>query len=209
MEIKECEHLQVLHIKNMVCLRCIVVVRNELQKIGMQVLAIELGRVTVCVPKDISYHTIQAALGRYDFELILDSQSELVEQTKLAILDLIYQDKLSQLNTPVSLYLSEELKKDYATISSTFKDLEEMSLSHYMVLQKVERAKELLEYQELNVSEIASKLGYKSVQHLSAQFKEVTGVTPLRYRKYGKPARQAIQDVKAHPAAEAVTKSSN
>ncbi len=180
----------------MVCPRCIRVVREELEAIGLPVFEVELGRATVCASVDVAEETIRAVLERNEFELLYDSKSELIEQVKLAVLDLIYQDKLSQLNTTVSTYLSSEFMKDYATISSTFKTLEEMSLSRYILLQKIERAKELLEYNQESVSQIANRLGYKSVQHLSAQFKEITGVTPLRYRNAGGPARKPIHQLK-------------
>ena len=121
----------------------------------------------------------------------------MVEQIKLTVIDLIYQDRLPQLKATISTYLADELMKDHTTISTTFKAIEEISLNRYIVLQKIERAKELLDYNEQNVSEIAHRLGYRSVQHLSAQFKEVTGVTPLHYRNQGGPARKPINEVKA------------
>jgi AraC family transcriptional regulator len=195
MDRSDCKQQRVLHIKNMVCPRCIKVVREELEAIGLPVFEVELGRATVCASVDVAEEIIRAVLERNEFELLHDSKSELVEQVKLAVLDLIYQDKLPELNTTVSTFLASELMKDYAIISSTFKTIEEMPLSRYILLQKIERAKELLEYNEQSVSQIANRLGYKSVQHLSAQFKEITGVTPLRYRNAGGPARKPIHQI--------------
>ncbi len=180
----------------MVCPRCIKVVREELESIGLPVFEVELGRATVCASVAVTEEAIQYVLERNEFELLYDSKSELVEQVKMAVIDLIYQDKLPLLNTTVSTFLSDEFMKDYASISSTFKALEEMPLSRYILLQKIERAKELLEYNQESVSQIAYRLGYKSVQHLSTQFKEITGVTPLRYRNAGGPARKPIDQLK-------------
>lgn len=196
MDISDCEQLQVLHIKNMVCPRCIKVVRDELESIGLKVLDIKLGSTTVCVPEEVTEETIQSVLEQNGFKLLHDNQDELVEHIKLAVIDLIYQDKLPHLKTTISTYLTDELAKDYNTISATFKATEEIPLNRYVVLQKIERAKELLEYNEQNVSEIAYRLGYRSVQHLSAQFIEVTGVTPLHYRNQGGPARKPINEIK-------------
>lgn len=197
MAISDCEQLQVLHIKNMVCPRCIKVVRDELESIGLKVLDVVLGRTTVCVPDEVTEEAIQSVLERNGFKLLHDNLAEMVEQIKLTVIDLIYQDRLPQLKATISTYLADELMKDHTTISTTFKAIEEISLNRYIVLQKIERAKELLDYNEQNVSEIAHRLGYRSVQHLSAQFKEVTGVTPLHYRNQGGPARKPINEVKA------------
>lgn len=180
----------------MVCPRCNKVVREELESIGLPVFEVELGKATVCASADVAEEAIRAVLERNEFELLYDTKLELVEQVKLAVIDLIYHDKLPLLNTTVSTFLASEFTKDYASISSTFKAIEETPLSRYILLQKIERAKELLEYNEQTVSEIAYCLGYKSVQHLSAQFKEITGVSPLRYRSAGGPARRPIHQLK-------------
>lgn len=180
----------------MVCPRCIKVVREELESIGLPVLGVELGKATVCASAAVAEEAIRGVLEQNEFELLYDSRSELVEQVKLTVIDLIYQDKLPQLNTTVSTFLAAEFMKEYATISSTFKALEEIPLSRYILLQKIERAKELLEYNQESVSQIANRLGYKSVQHLSAQFKEITRITPLRYRNAGGPARKPIHQLK-------------
>ena len=196
MDIEDCDKLQVLHIKNMVCTRCIKVVRDELESIGLKVLDIELGSTTVCVPEEVTEAEVEFVLVQNGFELLHDTQAELVEQIKLIIIDLIYQDKLSSLKTTLSSYLATELGRNYTLLSTSFKALEEITLNHYLVLQKIERAKELMGYNEQNISEIANRLGYRSVQHLSAQFKAVTGVTPLHFRNQGVPARKPINEIK-------------
>ncbi|MBB6610543.1 helix-turn-helix transcriptional regulator [Pontibacter sp. Tf4] len=195
MDKKDCEQVQELHIKNMVCPRCIKVVQDELVRIGVKVIEVELGCAIVCVPDVETFKSITAALEAFGFELLQDKRATLVEQIKLLILDLIHQNKLPQLQTTISTYLADELHKDYGTLSTTFKELEELPLSRYVILQKIERAKELLEYKEQNVSEVASLLGYKSIQHFSAQFKEVTGYTPLQYRNQEIHLRVPLTDV--------------
>lgn len=195
----DCEQLLTLHIKNMVCPRCIKVVRDELQAIGLTVEEVVLGRAVVLGTESFSVEDVRKVLDRNGFELLQDNQSKLVEQTKLVIINLLYQDNPEQNTSPISQYLSDNLNRDYTYISTTFKATEKVPLSRYVILQKVERAKELLEYNERNVSEIASLLGYKSVQHFSSQFKEVTGVNPMKYRNQQHFQRKpicAIQDVR-------------
>lgn len=193
--VKERMHQKVLQIKNMVCPRCIKVVRDELQNLGLGVLEVELGRAIIENQDLVDEEVVEAALVRNGFELLRDKRQELVEKVKLAVIILIYDEKLSTLKTTVSTYLAEELGKDYSTISTTFKAAEAMSLNRYVVLQKIERAKELLAYKELSLSEIATRLGYRSLQHLSSQFKEVTGTSPIQYKKYGGAGRQPIDNL--------------
>ncbi|PVY42203.1 AraC family transcriptional regulator [Pontibacter virosus] len=195
----DCEQLMTLYIKNMVCPRCIKVVRDELQAISLTVKEVVLGRAIIFRPENVSVEDIHKVLVRNGFDLIQDDQSKLVEQTKIIIINLFYKDNPEQNMSSISQYLSGVLKRDYTYISTTFKAMEKIPLSRYIILQKVERAKELLEYNEQNVSEISSLLGYKSVQHFSSQFKEVTGLNPLKYRNQQLYHRQpicAIQDLK-------------
>ncbi|WP_299700558.1 AraC family transcriptional regulator [uncultured Pontibacter sp.] len=183
----------------MVCPRCIKVVRDELQTIGLTVKEVVLGRAIVHRTEGVSWEDIRQVLGNNGFDLIQDDESKLVEQTKLVIINLLYQENPEQITSTISQYLAHVLNRDYTYISATFKASEKIPLSRYVILQKVERAKELLEYNERNVSEIAGLLGYKSVQHFSAQFKEITGICPLRYRNQQLYQRQpicAIQNLK-------------
>ncbi|MBF9252203.1 helix-turn-helix transcriptional regulator [Pontibacter sp. 172403-2] len=193
---KESLHQKVLHIKNMVCPRCIKVVRDEMENLGLRVIGVELGR-TIIEEQDgkIDENAIEAALVRNGFELLHNKREELVEQVKLKVIDLVYNDKLPHLKTTVSTYLAKTLSKDYSTISTAFKISEAMDLNRYVVLQKIERAKELLAYKELSLSEIAIRLGYRSLQHLSNQFKEVTGTTLNKYKRQGGADRQSIDNL--------------
>lgn len=191
----ESKHSTVLRIKNMVCPRCILVVREELEKLSLQVLQVELGSATIDTSNSIDHTALEASLVSKGFELILDKQDELVESCKTAIIELIYSGKVATLNTNISTYLGKELGKDYSTISTAFKASEGIALNRYVILHKIERAKELISYNELTISEIATRLGYKSVQHLSSQFKEVTGLTPNQYKKEPTVKRNMIDNI--------------
>lgn len=192
---KESLHPKVLRIKNMVCPRCIMVVREELESLGLHVLEVELGTATVTEITEVEEVAIEAAMASKGFELLHDKREELVESIKVAVIDLIYTDKLPTLATNPSTYLAEMLGKDYSTISTVFKASEGIALNRYIVLQKVERIKELLTYDELPLSTIAANLGYKSLQHLSSQFKKVTGTPPNRYKKQGGTDRRPIDSL--------------
>lgn len=192
---QERSHEVILYIKNMVCPRCIKVVREELESLRLNVIDVELGFATIETKPEVQEADIKAVLARNGFELLYDKRDELVENIKLTIIDLIYNEKLPQLNTNISTYLSENLNKDYVTISKIFKASENVALNKYIVVQKIERVKELLEYNEHNLSEIAYKLGYKSLQHLSSQFKEITGISTNEYKKLERPIRKPINEV--------------
>ncbi|PVY43693.1 helix-turn-helix domain-containing protein [Pontibacter virosus] len=191
----ESPHQRVLHIKNMVCPRCIMVVREELEKLGLHVLEVKLGTAVVVESDEVDETAINAAMTSKGFELLHDKLEELVESIKVAVLNLIYSDEISSLATNLSTYLAEKLGKDYSTISTAFKASEGIALNRYIVLQKVERVKELLTYNELPLSAIATKLGYKSLQHLSRQFKEVTGTTLNKYKNQGGADRHPIDNL--------------
>lgn len=188
-------HQKVLRIKNMVCPRCIMVVRQELESLGLHVLEVELGTAVIDGVDRLDEGAIEAAMANKGFELLHDKGEELVESIKVAVIELIYTDKIATLATNLSTYLAEVLGKDYSTISTAFKASEGIALNRYVVLQKVERIKELLTYDELSLSAVAAKLGYKSLQHLSSQFKEVTGTTPNKFKKQGGTDRHPIDSL--------------
>ncbi len=191
----ESQHQRVLHIKNMVCPRCIMVVREELEKLGLPVLEVTLGMAAVGENAEVDEAAIEAVLAKKGFELLHDKREELIESIKVAVIQLIYSEEISSLTTNVSTYLADKLGKDYSTISTSFKTCEGIALSRYIVVQKVERIKELLTYDELSLSAVAVKLGYKSLQHMSRQFKEVTGITLNKYKNEGGTDRQTIDNL--------------
>jgi AraC family transcriptional regulator len=171
-----------LFIKNMVCNRCIMVVRQELLKIGLEPLAIELGMVKVA--EDISpalRKKLADNLQDVGFELLDNAKSKLLDQIRTVIIQRIHHSGPLEMTVNWSQLLSSELNHEYKYLSSLFSSIEGMTIAHYIIHQKIERVKELLSYQELTLTEIAYQMGYSSVQHLSLQFKKTTGQTPSHY----------------------------
>lgn len=174
-----------LHIKNMVCNRCILVIRQELEKLGLHPIQISLGDVIL-----EEEHLDKEKLAQLDhalldlgFERIDDRKVRLIESIKNLVINKIYHAKFLDRKFNWSTVLSDELHYDYNYLSSLFSSSEGITLEHYIILQKIERVKELLIYDELSLSEISHRLGYSSVAHLSGQFKKVTGFTPSQLKK--------------------------
>ena len=173
-----------LYIRNMVCNRCIRVVEEEFGKLGLNIKSISLGEVKV--EKDLDedmLERIRKVLDENGFELIEDRKMRMIEQVKLLILGLIRDEEKIEGRINISDYLSKKMNADYHYISTLFSSVENITIEHYFILQKIERAKELLKYGELTLSEIAYKLGYSSVAHLSNQFKKTTGFTPGEFKR--------------------------
>ncbi len=187
---------KILYIKNMVCDRCIRTVKDELSKIGFEIEDISLGSVILKVPP--SGEQISKAVPALEdngFELIRDRQEVIIEKIKAAVVELVHysDDALARVN--LSDYLARRFDLSYKHLSSLFSARENMTLEKYYIYQKIERAKELLEYGDLNLSEIAFKLGYSSVQHFSAQFKKITGITPSNYNRQGDIGRVSLDRI--------------
>ncbi|MBX2956619.1 MAG: helix-turn-helix transcriptional regulator [Cyclobacteriaceae bacterium] len=174
----------VLYIKNMVCNRCIMAVQQLFHKHNIAVEKIALGEVVT--KEDLQAEKIRqldAELLALGFERIDDRKARLIEGIKNKIIQLIHHTDRVNLKHNWSDILSEELHYDYNYLSNLFSSVEGITLEQYIIRQKIERAKELLFYDELNLSQIADRLGYSSVAHLSAQFKKVTGLTPSELKK--------------------------
>jgi len=172
-----------LAIKNMVCGRCLLVVRQALQTLNFTVKNIGLGWVEVEPEPDADQLlAIASAFKIVGFELIDDYKTKLVEQVKNLITDTVQYSDLSELNINFSTLLTDKLQKAYSYLSNLFSEQEDNTIEHYIIQQKVEKIKELIEYGELNLNEIAFKMGYSSSAHLSAQFKKITGFSPSHYR---------------------------
>ncbi len=182
-------------IKNMVCIRCKMVLQSELEKIGIQYNNLELGEVNVV--GSISSEQLEQLdknLRKTGLELLVDKRSQLIEKIKSIIIELIhYSDDELKIN--FSQYLSEKLNYDYTYISNLFSEVHGTTIEQFIIRHKIERVKELLVYNELNLSEIAWKLHYSSVQHLSNQFKKVTGLTPTFFKKMSNQRRHGINNV--------------
>jgi AraC family transcriptional regulator len=183
-----------LYIKNMVCPRCIKVVREELEKLNLTPLSVKLGEVELAESEDkIDSSKIEQALLKEGFELLGDSNAKLIESIKTTIINAIRGYKKIDLSSVTfSTLLSGELGKEYTSLSSLFSKVESITIEQYIILQKIEMAKELLTYGELTLSEIAYLLGYSSVQHLSRQFKRVTGMTASNFAKKFSSNRKPI-----------------
>lgn len=186
---------EVLYVKNMVCNRCIQVVKEELSLLGIEVQDIQLGEVRLAQP--ISAHKlneVREVFAKRGFEILEDSNSKQIEQIKTAIIDLVHNPEIV-INQNVSNYLEGLISKDYSYLSNLFSSVENITIERYLILQKVEKVKELLIYDELTLSEISYKMDYSSVQYLSGQFRKVTGMSPSEFKKLTKKERVPLDKV--------------
>lgn len=182
-----------LNIKNMVCNRCVKVVEEEIEKLGYNVVDISLGEVKISSSTKIDIRQIKTVLEENGFELIDDKNSRLIERIKLTIINRI--KDLSEGTTSKINFVKEitnETHLSYQYISTLFSSSEGITIEKYIILQKIEKVKELLVYDELTLSEIAYRLDYSSVQHLSNQFKKVTGLTPSYFKQFKELRRKPI-----------------
>lgn len=178
----------------MVCPRCIMSVEGILKSQGIESLDVRLGEVIVA--GDLNKSRLEAfrlALESVGFELLDDNQQQLIEQIKTTIINQIHFSGESAFT--ISDILSTALHKDYSLLSKLFSATEGITIEHYTILQKIEKAKELLTYNRQTLSEIAYALGYSSVAHLSSQFKKVTGLTPSQFKSQGIDLRKGIDQV--------------
>jgi AraC-like DNA-binding protein len=184
-----------LYIKNMVCSRCKMVVKNEVEKAGLQVLDVELGEVEIKTPPTSQQQMkLTASLNQLGFELIDDQKSRLIEQIKTTIIEHVhYADAPAALK--LSAVLADKLSYDYGYLSNLFSAVEGSTIEKYYISQRIEKVKELLVYNELSLSQIAYQLGYSSVAYLSSQFKQVTGMTPSAFKNLQGSKRKNIEDL--------------
>ncbi len=182
------------HIKNMVCSHCAEVLERKLTEADFDIQKIELGELTLREPvsqKGLS--RLVEVVKNNGFEIINDQSSKTVEQIKQLIIQLVRTNK--ELNKKLSDYLSQKLHKDYQVLSRLFSNVEGKSIERYYILQKIERAKELIVYGELNMTEIAYELGYSSQQHFSRQFKKETGLSPSHFKEVKENKRISIDQL--------------
>lgn len=175
----------------MVCPRCVTAVENVLNAHQLPVTEVLLGTASVAVDSltEPTYALLKQDLQALGFELIEDKRKVMVATVKAAVINLVHHQNIT-LNTNLSAYLSQQLDKDYAILAAAFSAEEQSTIERFYIQQKIERAKELISYGELTLSEIAFKLAYSSVAHLSAQFKKEVGLTPTAFRQNSK--RNAI-----------------
>ena len=184
-----------IYIKNMVCSRCKMVVKAELEKLGLQPLAVELGMVELAENlTDNQKNDLARNLLTLGFELIDDKKSQTVEKIKNLIVELVHYQN-NDLKVNLSGYLAQELGQEYHLLSSLFSEVEHLTIEQYFISQKIEKTKELLTYNELTLSQIADQLNYSSVAYLSNQFKKITGFTPTNFKQLKGNRRQQLEDL--------------
>nr|WP_159800395.1 AraC family transcriptional regulator [Flavobacterium sp. MK4S-17] len=183
-----------LSVKNMVCPRCITAVEKILEDLHLNPLNIQLGEaVTGIQPDENQMAALKQKLKDAGFELIEDNKAQIIEKIKAVIVEKVHH--LAESHIVFSELLSRELNRDYSALSKLFSANEGITIEQFIILQKIEKAKELLLYNELTLSEIAYMLGYSSVAHLSAQFRKTTGFTPTAFKKQGKNMRQPLDSI--------------
>jgi AraC-like DNA-binding protein len=184
-----------LYIKYMVSLRCKMIVKDELERMGLQNTTLDLGVVEIT--EDITadqWRRLQENLGKSGLELLDDKKSILIHKIKAVIIEMIhYSDELPKVN--YSEYISEKIQYDYTYLSNIFSEVTGTTIQHFIIAHKIERVKELLLYDQLSLSEISYKLHYSSVAHLSNQFKKVTGLSPSFYKKMGLKRSGNLEDI--------------
>ena len=185
-----------LYIRNMVCPRCVSAVKEALTKFEIPFSEVVLGKAVIDVDKsEIDQELLDEELRKIGFELIRDKNRKLVAEVKALIIDYIHHSGELDMKINFSNYLSEKVGKDYSVITSVFSELENTTIEKYIIAQKIERVKELLSYKELTLSEISYQMNYSSVQHLSNQFKKITGKTPSQYKKQDIQGRKTLDMV--------------
>src|SRR4026207_370809 len=167
----------------MVCIRCKMVVKEELKKLGLRYTTVELGEVEILEDISVEQHEkFRGALLRSGLELMDDKKSVLIQRIKNVIVELIHYSE-EPLTINFSEYLSQKLDHNYTYLANLFSEVQGTTIEKFIIVHKIERVKELLVYNELNLTEIAYLMHYSSVAHLSAQFKKVTGLTPSHFKQ--------------------------
>lgn len=184
-----------IHIKNMVCPRCIIVVNSILEKLNLHPTHITLGVVEIA-EDDISEVRLQLVneLRAVGFELLDSKRTQIIERIKNTIIELVHL-KNNHLESTLSDYISKKLLHDYSWLSNLFSEVEGISIEKYYINQKIEKVKELIIYNELSLSEIAYQLNYSSPAYLSSQFKKTTGMTASHFKNLAKKSRNSLDEL--------------
>jgi len=179
----------------MVCIRCKMVVKSELEKLGLHYITVDLGETEIMEeisPEQLT--NLSIALKKTGLELMDDKKSILVEKIKTIIIELVhYADEQIKIN--LSDYLSKKLNHNYTYLANLFSEVKGTTIEQFYLAHKIEKVKELLVYDELNLTEIAWKMHYSSVAHLSNQFKKMTGLTPTHFKNLKNKRRSALGNV--------------
>jgi AraC-like DNA-binding protein len=179
----------------MVSIRCKMIVKDELKKMGLHYVTVDLGVVETIEELSTEQHEdLKKALLEFGLEIMDDQKTILIERIKNVIIEMVhYSDELPKIKN--SEYISDKLHYDYTYLANLFSEITGITIEHFIIAHKIERVKELLLYDELNLTEIADKLNYSSVAHLSNQFKKVTGLTPSFYKKMKHMRNQNLEDL--------------
>lgn len=179
----------------MVSNRCKLTVKEELKKLGLHFVIIQLGEVEIMENLNQEQRAeLKTALLESGLELMDDKRSVLVEKIKTAIIEMVHHSD-ENLKINFSDYLSQKLNHNYTYLANLFSEIQGITIEHFMIAHKVERIKELIMYDELNITEIAWKLNYSSVAHLSNQFKKVTGLSPSHFKQLKDKRRSPIEEI--------------
>lgn len=179
----------------MVCPRCIISVEQILKENNLEAKYVRLGEIElVKTPKKKELESFSEDLEKVGFELLDDAKTQLIEQIKTLLIQKVQHGNIEH-HFSISKYLGEKIYRDYSSISKLFSEVEGITIEQFFLLQKIEKTKEWLIYNELSLSQIAFDLGYSSTQHLSSQFKKLTGMTPTQFKSLGSLHRKPIDGV--------------
>lgn len=184
-----------LYIKYMVSNRCKIIVKEELKKLGLHFVLVDLGVVDIMENITLNdRRALKEALFESGLELMDDKKAMLIEKIKNVIVEMIHHtDEMPKIN--FSHFLADKLSYDYTYLANLFSEVQGITIEHFIINHKIERIKELIIYDELNITEIAYKMNYSSVAHLSSQFKKVTGLTPSHFRLLKDKKRSPIEEI--------------
>jgi AraC-like DNA-binding protein len=184
-----------IYIKNMVCIRCKMVVKSELEKLGLHYSIVELGEAEVRENiSDEQMASLDIGLRKTGLELMDDKKSILVEKIKTIIIEQVHYND-DQIKINLSDYLSEKLNHNYSYLANLFSEVKGTTIENFFLAHKIEKVKELLVYDELTLTEIAYRLHYSSVAHLSNQFKKMTGLTPSHFKNLRHKRRETLENL--------------
>lgn len=179
----------------MVCIRCQIVVKSELEKLGLKYVNVKIGEADIIeniLPEQLEQ--LDIALRKSGLLLMDNKKSVLVEKIKAAIIELVHYSE-EQIKVNLSDFLSEKLNYDYTYLANLFSEVKGVTIEKFYLTHKIEKVKELIVYDELNITEIAYMMHYSSVAHLSNQFKKFTGLTPSHFKKLKNKRRSTLEDV--------------
>lgn len=188
--------LQTLHIKYMCCQRCIEAVEATLTSLGLNIKSVQLGMAVFYNPNKVLDEHVKLALSKKGFEIIVSEEDRLTEEIKIAVIEVVHHSKNTDYNNKtLPAFLEKRTFKPFRLLNKVFLERTNMTIQKYAILQRIEKVKSLIEEDKANFSEIAYAAGYKTPQHLSAQFKKVVGVSMLEYKMKNMQQRVPIDKI--------------